>query len=74
MLYYMCKKSKNKPTWKQLEHAIRRNFGGLESKEWSPFKEFERLISISHEPPDHSDIQEEVVYKVCMQSDVGVTV
>lgn len=30
MLYWMCKNAECEPTDKQLEHAIKRNFGGLE--------------------------------------------
>ena len=40
MLYAMCQKSKDKPTWPQLEHAIKRNFGGLETEKLNPFNEF----------------------------------
>ena len=64
MLYYMCEKSKIQPTSQQLEHAIRRNFGGLEYKDWSPFEEFERLVPMSHEPPNQGSIPEEVLYNV----------
>ena len=28
MLYWMCEKTQSDPTNKQLEHAIKRNFGG----------------------------------------------
>ena len=52
MLYYMCDKSGRRPTSRQLEHAIRRNFGGLESDDWSPFQEFEDLIPMDQEIPD----------------------
>ena len=61
MLYYMCEKSRNQPTWHQLEHAIRRNFGGLESKEWNPFQEFEWQIVMHRELPDLSGIPPEVM-------------
>ena len=52
MLYYMCKKSGLPPTWPQLEHAIRRNFGGLESEEWDPFMEFEKQIFMDKNLPE----------------------
>ncbi|XP_077980129.1 E3 ubiquitin-protein ligase rnf213-alpha-like [Glandiceps talaboti] len=31
MVYAFCRRSRHKPTWSQLEHAIRRNFGGLDN-------------------------------------------
>ena len=40
MLYWMCDKSGVGPTWPQLEHAIRRNFGGLDADDFDPVKEF----------------------------------
>lgn len=52
MLYYMCKKSGLPPTWPQLEHAIKRNFGGLESDMWSPFAEFEKEIFVDKNLPE----------------------
>ncbi len=36
----MCKNSGLPPTWPQLEHAIKRNFGGLKLDDWTPFDEF----------------------------------
>jgi hypothetical protein len=51
MLYYMCEKSKRPLTWPQLEHAIRRNFGGLESKNFNPFQEFEKVINMNRDLP-----------------------
>ena len=47
MLYHMCEESKRPPTWPQLEHAIKRNFSGLESEELNPFEEFSKLIPMS---------------------------
>ena len=46
MLYYMCEQSGVAPTWPQLEHAIKRNFGGLESVDCNPFEEFKKQIFI----------------------------
>lgn len=44
MLYWMC--GKNEPgqslTWQQVEHAVRRNFGGEE--DFEPITEFEKKI------------------------------
>ena len=55
----MCQKSNRLPTWPQLEHAIKRNFGGLETKELDPFNEFQQLIHINRNP-DLSDVPPEV--------------
>ena len=44
MLYSMCQESKDTPTWPQLEHAIKRNFGGLETEKLNPFEEFRSVI------------------------------
>ena len=61
MLYYMREKSKKHPlNWQQLEHAIKRNFGGLESEELNPFKVFLQHITMSREPPNLANISEEV--------------
>ena len=60
MLYWMCDKSDNPPTWPQLEHAIKRNFGGLESTELDPVKIFMDKLPCRREPPDLSNVPEEV--------------
>ena len=60
MLYYMCEKSDLPLTCPQLEHAIRRNFGGLESDSWSPYEEFAKQIEMSSDPPDLTNIAKEV--------------
>ena len=42
----MCEKSEGHPlSWPQLNHAIRRNFGGLESEEINPSEEFSKAIT-----------------------------
>ncbi len=42
----MCEKSEGHPlSWPQLNHAIRRNFGGLESEEINPLEEFSKAIT-----------------------------
>lgn len=56
----MCKLSGRHPTWKQLEHAIKRNFGGFESEEFSTFEIFEEHLIKNHlkvtqEPQDFSN-------------------
>lgn len=40
MLYWMCKKTGQCLTWQQMEHAVRRNFGGEE--DFEPITEFEK--------------------------------
>ncbi len=60
MLYYMCDKSGLHPTWPQLEHAIKRNFGGMESEECNPFEEFEKLITINRDPLNLANFTTEV--------------
>ena len=56
MLYYMCEQSGLYIlTGYQLEHAIKRNFGGLESEDWSPFDVFNEKIPMNkekHEVPE----------------------
>ena len=45
MLYWICAKSNAHPlNWQSLEHAIRRNFGGLE--QFDPVEEFRKRISL----------------------------
>ncbi len=44
MLYSMCQESNDMPTLPQLEHAIKRNFGGLEKEHLNPFEEFKKVI------------------------------
>lgn len=66
MLYWMCEKSGYPPTWPQLEHAIRRNFGGLESKELNPIKIFKDKLPGRRDPPDLSSIPEEVSSYYCI--------
>ena len=48
MLYNMCKITERHPTWQQLEHAIKRNFGGFESGELKPFIIFEKYLVDEH--------------------------
>lgn len=60
MLYHMCKKSESPPTWPQLEHAIKRNFGGLELEELDPYEVFEELIPMKREPPNLTEVDESV--------------
>ena len=60
MLYWMCEKSGRPPTWPQLEHAIRRNFGGIELDELDTLEEFKSRIQVKW-TPDLQSISEEVM-------------
>lgn len=62
MLYWMCDKSGMPPTWPQLEHAIKRNFSGLNDVNLDPVKEFERNLPTVIAAP--LDIPEEVGIKL----------
>ena len=57
MLYWMCEKSGLPPTGPQLQHAICRNFGGMESDELNTLEEFQRYIP-SMVSPDLQSIPE----------------
>ena len=59
MLYWMCEKSRLPLTWPQLEHAIYRNFGGMESDKLDPLEEFKQRIHIRG-VPDLQSIPKEV--------------
>ena len=53
MVYAIAAKSGQKPTWNQLEHAIRRNFGGLEEgKPVRIFKQYFHFTEVSRTNPD----------------------
>ena len=71
MLYYMCKESGLPPTWPQLEHAIKRNFGGLESDEWNPFAEFKREINVDEKLPDVPQEVDKLIGTISMH-DLGL--
>ena len=61
MLYWMCKKSGGLPlTWPQMKHAIKRNFGGLKSKDWDPFDEFEKRLNLPTKELNREDYDENV--------------
>ena len=58
MLYWICAKSNAHPlNWQSLEHAIRRNFGGLE--QFDPVEEFRKRISLPADA-EHGSIPDEV--------------
>ena len=49
MLYWMCDKSEGHPlSGKQLEHAIKRNFGGLESDSLNPVEVFKEAVDFGN--------------------------
>jgi hypothetical protein len=57
----MCKKSGGLPlTGPQMKHAIKRNFGGLKSKNWDPFHEFEKRLKLPTEELNREDYDENV--------------
>ena len=56
----MCEKSGFRPTWQQLEHAIKRNFGGLDSEKFDPYLEFKKEINMDDEVPDLTNFPKEV--------------
>ena len=60
MLYWMCERSQSSPTWPQLQHAIMRNFGGLQSDKINPLEIFKQKILINREPPDLTGVPKEV--------------
>ena len=63
MLYWMCERSGGLSlSATQLEHAIKRNFGGLESITFSPVKIFKTVIDFedSRHWPDFSANSEDV--------------
>ena len=58
MLYWMCEKSKFPPTGPQLQHAIKRNFGGLE--DFDTFEMFKRFLKNIEDQPDLTGLNKEV--------------
>ena len=52
MLYWMCRNARAPPTWRQIEHAIGRNFGGFE--EFDVIEIFKRMIHLRTEPKKDS--------------------
>ena len=64
MMYWMCNQSGHPPTWPQIEHAIRRNFGGLDGTELDPIEEFRKNLPSCTEPLDLTDVSPEVIESV----------
>ncbi len=62
MLYWMCERSMCQPlSWLQMEHAICRNFGGLESEEIKPLEEFRKAIGYVEDSQDFTGLDDEVL-------------
>ena len=63
MLYWMCEKSKLPPTGPQLQHAIKRNFGGFE--DFDTYEIFKQHISNLDDEPDMTNVSEMVMMLHC---------
>ena len=61
MMYWMCDQSGNPPTWPQIEHAIRRNFGGLDGTELDPIEEFRTNLPSSTASVNLTNVSPEVI-------------
>ena len=66
MLYSMCQESNDKPTRPQLEHAIKRNFGGLETEDLNPYEEFMKCMEEISEDNYRNFNIDDVPIKVCV--------
>ena len=51
----MCEKSQSPPTGRQLEHAIRRNFGGLDDQNFNSLNIFAAVLPIKKASDTCSD-------------------
>ena len=59
MLYWMCEKTQSDPTNKQLEHAIKRNFGGHDKVDaFEIFKS--NILELETERQQNDDLSEQV--------------
>ena len=61
MLYWMCKETEMQLTGPQLQHAIKRNFGGLDSNDIDTEKIFGSYLKELQKEPDISHISDEKV-------------
>ena len=52
MLYWMIYKTNRPLTMKQLEHAVRRNFGGLDNNEVDAVNIYKKNVHIADVPSD----------------------
>jgi len=55
MLYWMINKTNQQLTMRQLEHAVRRNFGGLDNNEVDAIGIFRKNIHITDRQADTED-------------------
>ncbi len=55
-------------SWPQMEHAIRRNFGGLESEEINPLEEFRKAIGYVEDCQDFTGPNDEVLQPAFLNS------
>ena len=55
MLYWMINKTNQPLTIKQLEHAVKRNFGGLDNNEVDAVNIFKKNVHITDVPSDIED-------------------
>ena len=60
MLYWMCKKSDRPLTDPQLQHAIKRNFGGLDVDEIDTYGIFKHYFNDLEHKPDLRSVTDEV--------------
>ena len=56
MLYWMCEKSNRRPTGPQLQHAIKRNFGGLE--DFNTYEIFKNHLPNIEKVPELSSVDQ----------------
>ena len=59
MLYWMCEKTQSDPTNKQLEHAIKRNFGGHDKVDAFEIFKF-HIPQLETELQQNNDMSEQV--------------
>ena len=60
----MCKKANSKLTWQQMEHAVKRNFGGLAAEDLDPFNEFSKRVGMDRDLPNLEFVHENVSLKL----------
>jgi len=64
MLYWMCKEAELRLTWHQIEHAVKRNFGGLEQLD--PLEVFKSKLNM----PTMVNLSD-FPQQVCMESSLS---